>query len=62
MAHGEGQIKYPNGESYNGYWIEDQYHGKGVYIYSNGETYAGYWKHNLKHGNGTDLVPGKAKF
>ena len=50
---GRATAKYPNGDSYDGYFIDGIREGRGVYRYAaNGEKYDGDWLKNLKHGIG----------
>ena len=50
---GKAIAKYPNGDSYEGYFIDGSREGRGVYRYSsNGEKYDGEWIKNFKHGIG----------
>lgn len=32
--HGEGQMNYPNGDVYSGWWKYGQKEGKGAYVYA----------------------------
>lgn len=46
-------VQYPNGDTYEGYYIDGIREGRGVYRYaSNGEKYDGEWIQNMKHGIG----------
>ena len=45
--------KYPNGDTFEGYYIDGIREGRGIYRYaSTGEKYDGEWIKNLKHGIG----------
>lgn len=45
--------QYPNGDTYEGYFVEGIREGRGIYRYaSNGEKYDGEWIRNQKHGIG----------
>lgn len=50
---GRAVANYPNGDAYEGYYVEGVREGSGIYKYaSNGEKYEGEWKKNLKDGIG----------
>ena len=50
---GRAIANYPNGDIYDGYFVEGVREGRGTYYYaSNGEKYDGEWLKNLKHGIG----------
>ena len=42
------EIKYKNGDIYNGMIKNNKRHGKGKMIYHNGNEYYGMWKNNKK--------------
>lgn len=44
---------YPDGEIYEGYFVEGIREGNGTYRYKDGDVYTGEWKKNVKHGYGT---------
>jgi hypothetical protein len=44
---------YPDGEIYEGDFVEGIRKGKGTYRYKDGDVYTGEWKDNVKHGYGT---------
>jgi hypothetical protein len=43
---------YPNGDIYEGEWLNDKKHGQGKMTYANGDIYYGDWKNDKKHGQG----------
>jgi hypothetical protein len=48
---GYGIYKYPNGDMYQGEWLENQPHGKGKYTWAHeNRTTEGMWRHGRKHG------------
>ena len=49
--HGKGIVKFDNGSSYEGEFVDDNYCGKGVEITGIGR-YVGDFKENKKHGHG----------
>lgn len=50
---GKAVAQYPNGDVYEGYYVEGVREGFGIYRYaSNNEKYEGEWKKNLKDGIG----------
>ncbi|UJR14347.1 hypothetical protein I4U23_001343 [Adineta vaga] len=57
MKHGEGNLYYPDGGSYEGTWSEDMRCGYGVNKWANGCSYAGQWEDNQMHGDGTYTYP-----
>lgn len=46
------EVKYPNGDYYNGGWKKGQPNGIGKMIYVNGDTYEGNWKDGEQDGFG----------
>ena len=50
--NGRATAKYPNGDTYDGQYINGYRVGFGVYRYANGEKYEGEWNDNHKHGIG----------
>lgn len=57
--HGYGKMIYPNGNSYEGDWIEDKYEGFGEYRWENGSQYKGYFKNNKREGKGKMVYSNK---
>lgn len=54
LKHGYGRMKYPNGDLYEGEWVENKMHGEGTYTYKKAnDIYSGAWQDGLKHGEGT---------
>ena len=49
---GRGYAVYPNGDQYDGEYVNGIREGKGKYIYANGDKYEGNFKDNKKHGIG----------
>ena len=50
---GRAIANYPNGDIYDGYFVEGQREGRGTYYYAiNGEKFDGEWVNNSKHGIG----------
>lgn len=60
--HGYAIYKDNNGESYDGYWIENKKEGKGTFTYANGEKYVGEWKKDLQDGYGIYTWPNGDKY
>jgi hypothetical protein len=48
LRHGKAFERYPNGNSYYGYFKIGKADGKGVYTWANGEVYDGEWVQGLK--------------
>ncbi|KAJ5079770.1 hypothetical protein M0811_04083 [Anaeramoeba ignava] len=51
MIHGEGELKYPNGSSFKGFFDEGKKSGTGTLTYSTGESLTGTWVNDLPNGN-----------
>ncbi len=49
---GQGLATYPNGDVYEGAFVNGTRHGDGVYKYSNGDIYSGKFIEGLKEGLG----------
>ena len=48
IFHGNGFMKYANGDVYEGEWKDDERFGKGIMRYANGDVYEGEWKNDKK--------------
>lgn len=48
-----GTMRYDNGNTYEGEWINGIREGSGRMVYSNGDVYEGEWKNDKRHGQGT---------
>lgn len=44
--YGKGEILYPNGDSYNGEWLNEVRHGSGIHKATNGNIYIGTWEND----------------
>ena len=56
--HGIGTITYPNGEKWEGEFIDGKpYNGQGTYTFPDGEKYVGELKDGNFHGQGTYTIP-----
>lgn len=42
--HGKGDIIYPNGDAYNGEWMNEMRHGRGMHHMKNGDIYIATWE------------------
>lgn len=51
--HGKGTYIFPNGNRYEGEWMDDMKSGYGILFYVNGEKYEGFWELDKAHGKGT---------
>ncbi len=49
---GDGEIKFPNGDSYKGQWKSDMKEGQGVYSWKDGSSYSGGWIQGKRSGYG----------
>jgi hypothetical protein len=67
MRHGQGIVKWGNGNRYEGHYKENWRHGRGVYKWSDGRRYEGQFKDGMMHGQGVykysngDCVEGRWK-
>lgn len=52
QIHGDGSLVYPNGERYEGQWVQGKRHGRGAYHYADGGRYEGEWVDDKIHGRG----------
>ena len=60
---GKAQASYPNGDIYEGDFLDGIREGRGKYFYaSNGDKYDGEWRNNLKHGIGQMIYAGKGEY
>ena len=50
--HGKGNIKWQDGKSYDGEYMDDKKHGKGTFIWADGRKYIGYWNKGKQDGIG----------
>ena len=50
--HGNGRMKYDNGNEYDGQWKNNKRDGKGSTRYASGNVYIGMWKGGKRHGFG----------
>lgn len=54
IPHGQGILRYPNGDCYEGEWMDGKRNGRGIYrISSMNAFYEGEWKDGKQHGQGT---------
>jgi hypothetical protein len=47
MFNGNGNFLHPDGDTYEGEWLNNKNHGKGTYVHMNGSKYVGQWKNDL---------------
>jgi hypothetical protein len=50
--HGKGNIRWSDGKSYDGDYMEDKKHGKGIFEWADGRKYLGYWIKGKQNGYG----------
>eukprot|EP00128_Syssomonas_multiformis_P008024 Colp12_sorted_trinity150504_noHs@16594 len=60
--HGFGKAVLPNGDMYEGEYINGLREGKGTYKFKNGARYIGEYKEGKKHGNGVLVYPDGSKY
>ena len=54
---------YPNGDIYEGDYVDGIRHGRGIYRFAaSGDKYEGSWVNNNKHGLGTMTYNGKGTY
>ncbi len=51
--NGFGAWVYPNGDKYEGTWVNQKMHGQGTYYYKNGDIYKGGFDNNMLDGTAT---------
>lgn len=51
-VNGHGVMVWPNGERYEGWFVNNMRDGYGIMRYENGDTYIGDWSENLRYGHG----------
>ena len=49
--------KWPNGDTYEGYWKDNKRNGQGTYKHKNGEIYVGEFKNDKRSGQGKNTWP-----
>ena len=60
---GKATASYPNGDVYEGDFLDGIREGRGIYRYGgNGDKYDGEWKQNCKHGIGKMAYNGKGEY
>jgi len=52
QKHGNGKMRYDNGNEYDGQWKNNKRDGKGITRYASGNVYIGMWKGGKRHGFG----------
>eukprot|EP00347_Sterkiella_histriomuscorum_P011079 403373833 len=52
IKHGQGELIYCDGSSYEGSWHQDKRHGQGVQITTAKDRYEGFWYDDQKSGKG----------
>ncbi|ETV79393.1 hypothetical protein, variant [Aphanomyces astaci] len=53
-SSGKRSYTYPNGDTYEGEFVDRKRHGQGTYVVANTSfSYDGHWAHDLRHGVGT---------
>lgn len=54
LKSGIGKMLYPNGDVYEGEWVDNKMQGEGTYTYKKtGDIYSGSWVADKKHGQGS---------
>ena len=60
---GIGKYNYPNGDTYEGMWVNNKKEGEGILTYNNDRyTYIGTFKNDLFNGWGTLYIIGGEKY
>lgn len=52
-TNGTGNLRYSNGDRYEGGFKDGLKHGRGTYNYANGDVYEGEYANDMRHGTGT---------
>jgi len=52
QKHGNGKMRYDNGNEYDGQWKNNKRDGKGTTRYASGNVYIGMWSKGKRHGFG----------
>ena len=60
--HGKGRNVFPNGDIYDGQYVNGKRHGKGVYVFKNTAFYSGNFENNNKSGSGLFIYPDGSKY
>ena len=62
VAHGNGTMKYNNGDKYDGQWVNGKRQGQGTYTFINGDKYVGNWINNQQNGYGVYYFADGSKY
>jgi hypothetical protein len=63
MRHGKGEMTWPNGVIYFGYFRHGRRHNvKGTMKFTGGDTYSGHWVNEQMHGTGTWTTSNRVVF
>ncbi|XP_055386200.1 radial spoke head 1 homolog [Condylostylus longicornis] len=57
QRHGKGWAIFPNGDQYDGDYVNGQRHGIGLYVFQNGARYLGQYRRGQKSGKGIFFYP-----
>ena len=56
VRSGRGKYTYPNGDTYDGDWVNNKKHGVGTYLYSTSQVkYQGTWEEGKMDGTGEQV-------
>ena len=55
-------MKFPSGETYEGYWKDDKRYGKGKATWLNGQIFYGDYRNDKLEGLGTMMFPSGRKY
>ena len=61
-ANGQGTCTLPNGDKYEGSWVNNLYHGQGKYSWSRGDVYEGEWHGGVIQGQGRMRFSSSAQY
>jgi len=59
--HGQGTLRYANGDLYIGEWFQSQRSGQGTLNKANGDCYEGYWLNDKREGSGSFFYAASGK-
>lgn len=60
--NGYGKATLPNGDTYEGQYLNGKRHGQGTYRFKNGARYTGEYDNAKKHGQGTFTYPDGSRY
>lgn len=62
LRHGRGKNTFPNGDVYEGQYVNGKRYGEGSYTWKQGHSYVGSFQDNQRHGQGVFTYPDGSKY